>query len=197
LYKEYVPYYFAWVTIEVLLQAYKPPETTKWLMVVHNPESSHWTLLELRWQHSMSHYYDSLLSSGESDAGMERTERLACRFLMLLEGWLGWHTDPQSWSWTREQVRLSLNILTSCIFLSISFQRQRRQANGYNCGPFVAADLASLAVADLPSSLTQSEMGDWRAEMLLAVRSCDLKRSDDPKNAPGPSQEIFEVDADD
>lgn len=52
-------------------------------------------------------------------------------------------------------------------------QRPPRQRNGYDCGPFAAADLVSLLESDKPSALQQGDMRAWRQKMANAVRGLD------------------------
>lgn len=54
-------------------------------------------------------------------------------------------------------------------------QRASRQTNGYDCGPFAAADLVSLLTSDAPSGKRQKEMVGWRKEMARLVRALEAE----------------------
>lgn len=64
-----------------------------------------------------------------------------------------------------------LGIAAIAQLYSISLQRPVRQDNGWDCGPFVAADLVSLLTSDCPSEKTQRDMPQWRKDMAACVAS--------------------------
>lgn len=43
--------------------------------------------------------------------------------------------------------------------------------NGYDCGPFAAADVVALLASDTPSTKLQRDMPAWREEMASTVRA--------------------------
>jgi hypothetical protein len=57
---------------------------------------------------------------------------------------------------------------------STFLQRGTRQTNSWDCGPFVAADMYSLAESGQPSSFVQSNLDEWRVEMLRIVHGFDV-----------------------
>ncbi|KDQ11850.1 hypothetical protein BOTBODRAFT_431098 [Botryobasidium botryosum FD-172 SS1] len=52
-------------------------------------------------------------------------------------------------------------------------QRPTRQSNTYDCGPFTCADIVSLAETGSPSTMTQDDMGQWRAIILEELRGLE------------------------
>lgn len=69
-------------------------------------------------------------------------------------------------------------VIVHCVqYTHVSLQREARQENGWDCGPFVAADLVSLLSSDLPSTKTQEDMAEWRSEMAACVEALQVREA--------------------
>lgn len=138
-------------------------------MLGHVESPPHWTLLEIRFKAGKIFFYDSFARVGGYAATLESSVRL---FLTLCEELLHVKLDVSRLLWIPEQVRAQgqgEHVLTPRIS-----QREARQTNAWDCGPFVAADACSLMDGDEPSPLTQKDMGSWRRTMEDGIRALEF-----------------------
>lgn len=131
-----------------------PASAKKWLVIVHVERPQHWTLLEICWQEKTLKLYDSFATR----AGYpEKVKKCAFIFLSICERIYKASFSSKDWTWQPEQ-------------------RHTRQTNGFDCGPFIAADIESLLRSDMPSGKKQADMRAWRAELARRLRSLPVNR---------------------
>lgn len=147
------------------VQLVHPNQARKWLVLGHVKSPPHWTLLEIRWRDRKICFYDSFSRIGGYADILERSVR---QFLRLCEELLNVQLEVDALEWVPETVRASISSVYAVAEHS-TMQRDTRQTNAWDCGPFVAADACSLLDSDLPSTRTQREMADWRKEMETGI----------------------------
>lgn len=157
-------------------QVLSPSKAAKWLILAHVPFPQHWTLVEVRWTTRSLHFYDSFSTAGGYAKEVERKTRA---LLAMCEEFYNTDVGSSSWNWVREQV-CSRPVLAPQSHQH--WQRRVRQRNGYDCGPFAAADLVSLLSSDVPSTKQQKDMHAWRQEMARDVRA--LERAEFVEKTP-------------
>ncbi|KDQ13387.1 hypothetical protein BOTBODRAFT_33700 [Botryobasidium botryosum FD-172 SS1] len=131
-----------------------PGQSGTWLVPVHL--SSHWTLLEIRWDLKQFRFYDSLPDRPKAMSDSTTVQTRAQVLLQILRDYFGQHfIKLEEWTWIGEK-------------------RSQRQANTFDCGAFVCADIIALAESGAPSQLTQDDMEGWRRKILETVRKLDV-----------------------
>ncbi|KIJ39698.1 hypothetical protein M422DRAFT_257522 [Sphaerobolus stellatus SS14] len=162
------------VIIRHALKIFKGTEKV-WVIPTHVP--NHWTLVAVHVTEKTIRFYDSLPQRygavvDETRVGEEVTDVLN----------LAWQKAGKEGPMPK--------------FKWISEERPARQVNGYNCGAFVLADIASYMRYGVPSDCGQDRMPAWRAAFVELL--CALERvTAVPHRRMGPTREtpVWDLDA--